>query len=127
MDLITRNTELSDNIARLREYLQATGADRDFALDLIRHGICFVITEENGTPFFAPSRFVGYRSNSRHDHVHNEDKDGRETNTALEAILSAPPSASGTLEAEYERFCASLGITVRKAPFGITRKFWDLR
>ena len=127
MDLITRNTELSENIARLREYLQATGADRDFALDLIRHGICFVITEENGTPVFAPSRFVGYRSNSRHDHVHNEDKDGRETNAALEAILNTPPVLSATLEAEYEQFCTSLGISVRKAPFGITRKFWDLR
>lgn len=84
MDLITNNTELFQNIARLSECRQATGADRSFALGLIRHGICFVITEENGSPFFAPSRFVGYRTNSRHDHVRNDDKDGRETNAALD-------------------------------------------
>jgi hypothetical protein len=80
MDLMTRKTELFENIARLREYVQITDADRDFALDLSRRGICFVVTEENGKPFFTPSRFVSYRTNSRHDRVQNEDKDGRETN-----------------------------------------------
>jgi hypothetical protein len=127
MDLITQKTELAENVARLQQYLQGSGSDRDFALDLIRQGICFVVTEEGGATFFSPSRFVGYRSNTRHDHVHNEDKDGRETNAALETILKAPPVASHQLETEYERFCTSLGINLRKAPFGITRKFWDLR
>lgn len=127
MELITRKAELTDNIARLQQYLQGSGPDRDFALDLIRQGICFVVTEQDGKAFFAPSRFVGYRSNTRHDHVHNEDKDGRETNAALEAILLAPPAASEELEGEYDQFCASLGLNLRKAPFGITRKFWDLR
>ena len=69
----------------------------------------------------------GAKADPRNDHVHNEDKDGRETNAALETILNAPPAASDTLEAEYERFCASVRIATRKAPFGITRKFWDLR
>jgi hypothetical protein len=127
MELITQKAELVVNIARLQDYVRGSGADRDFAFELIRQGICFVVTEQDGKPFFSPSRFIGYRSNTRHDHVHNEDKDGRETNAALEAILSSPPVTSGPLEAEYEQFCTSLGISVRKAPFGITRKFWDLR
>src|SRR4051812_27773733 len=127
MELITRKAELTENIARLQRYLEAPGADRDFALDLIRQGICFVVTEENGKAFFAPSRFIGYRSNTRHDHVHNDDKDGRETNAALEAILLGPPAASAPVENEYDQFCTSLGLNLRKAPFGITRKFWDLR
>ena len=127
MELITQKAELADNIGRLQEYLRGSGADRDFALDLIRKGICFVVTEQDGKPFFSPSRFIGYRSNTRHDHVHNEDKDGRETNAALGVILSSPPVTSDPLDAEYEQFCTSLGISVRKAPFGIARKFWDLR
>ncbi len=127
MDLITKKSELIGNIAKLQEYLTATGIDRDFAVNLIRNGICFVVTEHNGKLFFAPSRFVGYRNNSRHDHEHNADKDGRETNAAIEAILKAPPIPSQTLEREYERFCVSIGTQVRKAPFGIVRKFWDLR
>lgn len=127
MDLITRKAELTENIARLRQYLKSSGADRGFALDFIRQGICFVVTEQDGKAFFAPSRFIGYRSNTRHDHVHNEDRDGRETNAALEAILLAPLAASDALEGEYDTFCASLRLRRRKAPFGNTRKFWDLR
>jgi putative restriction endonuclease len=127
MELIATKAELSENVARLQQYLHESGADRDFAVDLIRQGICFVVTEQNGKPFFSPSRFVGYRSNTRHDHLHNDDKDGRETNAALEDILKSPPAGSDVLEAEYEQFCTSLGIAVRKAPFGIARKFWDLR
>jgi hypothetical protein len=127
MELVTKESEVLVNIETLKKYLEGSGVDREFVLDLIRLGICFVVTEENATPFFAPSRFIGYRSNTRHDHLHNEDKDGRETNTALEALLHSAPTPSEVLETEYERFCAKLGIQVRKAPFGIARKFWDLR
>jgi hypothetical protein len=127
MELITKKSELFANIQTLRRYLRDPGVDRDFALGLVRLGICFAITEEDGNAFFAPSRFVGYRGNTRHHHSNNDEKDGRKTNAALEQFLRAPPTPSETLEREYEQFCAALGIQVRKAPFGIARKFWDLR
>jgi 5-methylcytosine-specific restriction protein A len=127
MKLVTTASELLENIETLKKYLQSSGADRDFALDLVRQGICFVITEENTTPFFAPSRFIGYKDNTREDHLQNDDKDGRETNAALEVFLKGSPSPSEPCEQEYEQFCARLGIQLRKAPFGISRKFWDLR
>lgn len=127
MELITETTELFENVSRLNEYLHKSDTDRDFARDLIRRGICFVVTQQNGNAFFSPSRFVGYRGNTHHDHLRNEEKDGRETNAALDAILQARAVTNDAIETEYEQFCMSLGINARNAPFGVTRKFWDLR
>lgn len=127
MELISCKTELAANIDKLREYLSAPGPDNEFAVELIRSGICFVVTSKAGDVLFAPSRFVGYSQNSRHDHGANEDKDGRETNDAIEQLLGSPPLESEGLEQEYDQFCLSLGASLRKAPFAVTRKFWDLR
>lgn len=125
MDLITKESEVLANIETLKQYLN--GAERDFALDLLRHGVCFVITEENGRPFFAPSRFIGYRGNTRNDHLHNEEKYGGATNAALEGVFGSEARPSEALEQEYEKFCFTIGARVRKAPFGNERKFWDRR
>jgi hypothetical protein len=127
MELITKKSELLANIQTLKRYCSDPGVDRDFAVGLVVRGICFAITQEHGKAFFAPSRFVGYRGNTRHHHSKNAEKDGRKTNAALEEFLGAPPTQSEILEREYERFCATLGVQVRNAPFGIVRKFWDLR
>lgn len=46
MELITKESELLANIKTLKQYLKGSGIDRDFAIDLVRLGICFVVTEE---------------------------------------------------------------------------------
>ncbi|MFH0980457.1 MAG: hypothetical protein V2A79_02830 [Planctomycetota bacterium] len=51
MELITNKSELTENIGRLKQYLQKAGVDQDFALALIRNGICFVVTEDNANPY----------------------------------------------------------------------------
>lgn len=86
MELINKKTELLANIDELKRYFQQPGPDRDFAHDLMRLGICFVVTEENAKLFFAPSRFIGYQDNRRHNHTHNGDRDGREPNAAIEPV-----------------------------------------
>ena len=123
MELISSRSELLGNIAQLREYLRRPGLDRDFASDLVRKGRCFVIAENSGEMCFAPSRFVGYRTNNRHDHLHNGTKHGSKTNDAIMAILAAQPLASAVLEEEYVKYCITLGIS----PCRLRRKYWDLR
>jgi len=123
MELISSRSELLANIAQLREYLRRPGLDRDFASALIRKGRCFVIAAESGELCFAPSRFVGYRTNSRHEHIHNGTKHGSKTNGAIIVILAAPPLASEVLEEEYVKYCITLGIN----PNRLRRKYWDLR
>jgi hypothetical protein len=104
VDLITSRAELDRNLSRFGAYLATPGNDRDFAVELVERGICFVIADTESGPLFAPSRFLGYCDNDRHSHIHNDLKDGRDTNTALEAILAAPPEANGDLETEYKTF-----------------------
>lgn len=127
MDLIAARSELEENLSRFSGYLASAGVDRDFAVELLARGICFVIAETSSGVVFAPSRFVGYRDNNRHSHDHNASKDGRETNEALEIILGTLPDPDNELEHEYQAFCRSVGAELRDAPFNLRRKFWDLR
>lgn len=127
MELITERAQLSDNIARLDAYLSGTGLDREFGLSLIQRGVCFVVTEIDSQPMFSPSRFIGYVANSRVTHEQNDEKDGRDTNPAIEALLGGPPGQSAALEAEYEAFCRRRGGKSKSTPYGNARKFWDTR
>lgn len=129
MRLISERRELDANIDRLASYLsERDGANREFAEALIQRGICFVVAKKHGRPFFAPSRFVGYRNNSRHAHMGNDEKDGRETNDAIASVLRREPELNAQLEKEYMAFCATLDLEVRPTGnFGVSRKFWDAR
>jgi hypothetical protein len=75
-------------------------------------------------PLFSPSRFVGYRDNTLHDHLRNrgsKDLHGSKTTTAIKKFRSRP-LADQNLESEYQKFCVGLGIEIRaKAPFGRKR------
>src|SRR5262245_21275568 len=128
METVTSQEEMFSNIGRLGQYLyQQAGIEAEFARDLVCNGICFVITEYQGKPLFSPSRFIGYRNNTRHAHLHNERMTGRETTAAISELLGRPRS-NEMLEVEYEKFCTALGIEFRaKAPFNCKRKYWDLR
>ncbi len=129
MKLVSSRAEVLANVNRLSSYLaQRSGSDAEFVKALIQRGICFVVVDDEGNPFFAPSRFVGYVDNSRQAHIRNHDKDGRETNKALAGILGPGPNPDARLEREYQAFCARSGITPNRAgSFGVFRKFWDLR
>jgi hypothetical protein len=127
MRLIRTRSELDENVATLAGYLRDPGVYQEFARRLIGKGICFIVVAIQGEAFFAPSRFVGYCANTRHDHLHNDDKDGRETNGAITRLLGTEPTVDDELEKLYEAFCVSRGIALQAAPFGIQRKFWDIR
>lgn len=129
MRLISERSHLDANIDRLASYLsERDGVNREFAEALIRRGICFVVVKRHGRPFFAPSRFVGYRNNSRHAHMGNDEKDGRETSAATASLLRKEPELNAQLESEYIAFCAPLNVEVRPTGnFGVSRKFWDNR
>lgn len=127
MNLITSRAHLLANVGRLRDYLSRRGADRDFALERIERGICFVVTDFDSQLMFAPSRFVGYQQNDRNAHSRNRAKSGRATNPAITAILGSPPETNRNIEAQYEAFCREHGDGAKTPPFRSKRKFWDLR
>jgi len=92
---------------------------------LIKRGTCFLPYPTSDGIAFAPSRFIGYMSNSFARHAANEARDGRQTNGVLNAILGQAPASEPVLEEEYRRFCLQLGFTPsRTGTFGVTRKYW---
>lgn len=61
------------------------------------------------------------------NHLNNDKKDGRDTNSAISSILGHKPNPNEFLNSEYVRYCEGLGFIARdKGSFGVERKFWDL-
>jgi hypothetical protein len=118
--------QLFANVATL-ETVRAAGSDGDRGayLSLIRRGTCFLPYATRDGIAFAPSRFIGYADNSFAKHAANEARDGRLTNTAINAILGYAPTLEPALEEAYERFCLELGFTPSQTgTFGVARKYW---
>lgn len=122
--------EIFQNCRILDEYLSsADDLNKEFAINLIKRGTCFLAVKRNGSYRFYPSRFVGYANNNRNKHEVNDQKDGKVTNPAISAILKIKkPVANEKLNNEYIKFCDNLGFEARaKGAFGVARKFWEVQ
>jgi hypothetical protein len=128
MQLISLRSELIANLHTLEEYMQSESEeDRQFHSDLLRNGVCFVAYTHNDRDYFAPSRFIGYKSNNRSTHLGNGTKDGRLTNAAISEILGSKPAPDKNLNASYIKFCKHIDFkALEKGSFGVERKFWRL-
>ncbi len=129
MQLVSSRQQLDLNIETLGKYLHSGSSEEvAFARNLVKRGICFVVTEWKGALYFSPSRFVGYVDNQLSKHLASADKDGRVTNPAISKILGGDPNVSSELDELYHRFCADNGLASDAAgSFGLRRKYWDLR
>lgn len=115
--------ELKENIATLEKYRGSKSSmEESFYVSLVRHGRCFVCYKEGEEVRFAPSRFIGYKSNRMELHDANKTKDGRITNPAISAVLHSPCEFDEELEKLYCQFCHSLG----HPPLHYNRKYWSL-
>ena len=126
MQLVRILEEALANVARL-ELVRTAGnpLSAEPYRSLIKRGTCFLpyVTPEGIA--FAPSRFIGYIGNTFEKHATNRERDGRQTNAALNIILGHRPIADQALENEYQRFCAALGlIPSLTGTFGVNRKYW---
>lgn len=125
---VNSKQQMIENIEVLDTYIyQNCDPEREFALDLIKRGICFVTVFNNGDYRFYPSRFLGYRKNDMDAHLNNWNKDGKETNPVISKIIGITPSYDLELENEYRKYCERLGFVAwNKGAFGIQRKFWRI-
>ncbi|HVU94838.1 MAG TPA: HNH endonuclease [Puia sp.] len=128
MKLIANLNELVQNIEVVEKYLiEGTPSEMEVTRRLIQKGICFVAYTVGKEMRFAPSRFVGYQGNSLKKHTSSKDKDGRETNKAINKLLEPDPVPNERLERLYLSYCHSLGISPGKAgAYGAPRKYWTL-
>ena len=124
IELVKNFDEISKNIQTIDKYLNDSEL-KEYAISLIKRGTCFVAVKINEEFRFYPSRFVGYKANTRHLHYNNLEKDGRVTNKAISKIIGKVPLISEELDKEYCRFCEKPSFTSNlKGAFGVKRKFW---
>ena len=129
MKTVSTITELLNNISIIDQYLKsADKIEVDYAKGLIKRGTCFVAVKSDEGYKFYPSRFIGYANNSMDAHERNYEKDGKETNPAISAIIGSNPQHNEKLEDEYKEYCVSLGFKANKAgTFGVERKYWLIK
>lgn len=124
LELVDRLDEVTSNCAVMSSYLASSNPDDGrFVRDRIASGACFLAIDVAGEINFFPSRFVGYKDNSRIKHENGDNKDGRLTNVAIEKlIVGSKLEPSEPLEGSFLRFCQDYKIKA----FQKSRKYWDL-
>lgn len=129
MKTVSNITELLNNISVIDRYLKSADKNEiDYAKGLIKRGTCFVAIKSDEGYKFYPSRFIGYSDNTMDAHERNYEKDGKETNPAISAVIGSNPQHNDALEDEYKEYCVSLGFKANKAgSFGVKRKYWMLK
>jgi 5-methylcytosine-specific restriction protein A len=121
MDAVRSEIEIKENVRTFEQYLcEGNSEEQQFAHDLVARGRCFVAYRVGAETRFSPSRYIGYAHNTRESHLENLDKDGRETNAAINRVIGYTLGANESLEERYLRFASELGIQ----PFDKRRKYW---
>jgi len=112
---VKSNREIIQNVLTLEGYRRSEDPLGKKTYDgLIAKGLCFVAYGAKSGVYFGPSRFIGYKNNTLDKHRRNQDKDGRETNTAIKRILESKFEKSALMEKQFKIFCANHGIEPAK-------------
>ena len=128
MKIVETLEEIVENTKTIDRYLDLDNSvQKEFATNLVKRGVCFIVIETQSKFKFYPSRFVGYKKNDYATHISNDEKDGKETNPAITKIVSFKPNISEDLENEYSRYCMELSFPPNKTgAYGVKRKYWKL-
>jgi hypothetical protein len=123
MDFISNSQELVENIKTLENYLKnGNSEENEFSLERVRLGKTICVYKVDGINHFAPSRFVGYKSNTMNKHLAYELKDGRETNPIIDKIVGKS-FENQTIEKKFIEYTKDLGLEVPNNK----RRFWRLK
>lgn len=114
--------ELKDNLLTIESYLDLdySERERDFALSLIQKGKNLVVYKVQNEFHFAPSRFVGYKSNDIDKHILNETKDGKDTTPIINLLSGNKLSFNQDIENAYMAYCKALNLEIHKNK----RQYW---
>lgn len=124
--LIRDHNDLNENLDKIESYLNADAIEDDFneMVEYIRRGHNFVCYRVGDKHHFAPSRFVGYKSNTLSKHKgyrNNRLVTGTDTDRVLSAnYLLGKPIIDEEVDRYYISFCKSLDIQ----PLNRGRKYW---
>ena len=118
-DFIENRIDVVKNIYTIYSYAKSTVAeDKEWALQRFRQGRWYVVEPFGDTLMFAPSRFVGYKNNTREKHVFNHG-DGTQTNNKFRELKLYKEVADDYLSEQFGLFMAKLGIEKDTSKFFI--------
>ena len=116
-DFIGNRIDVVKNIYTLYSYAKSTVVeDKEWALQRFKQGKWYVVEPFGNTLLFAPSRFVGYKNNTREKHTFNHG-DGTQTNNKFRELKLYKEMADDYLSDQFELFMTSLGIEKDTAKF----------
>ena len=116
-DFIESRVDVVKNIYTLYSYANSSEAeDKEWAIQRFSKGKWFVVEPFANTLFFAPSRFVGYKNNTREKHISNYG-DGTQTNKKLCELSLYKEMSDEYLSEQFKCFMNTLGIEREVAKF----------
>lgn len=116
-DFIENRIDVVKNIYTLYSYAKSTvEEDKEWALQRFKQGKWYVVEPFGNTLLFAPSRFVGYKNNTREKHTSNHG-DGTQTNNKFRELKLYKEMTDDYLSEQFELFMISLGIEKDTAKF----------
>lgn len=126
--LIESLEDIFENLFTIESYLtEGSDSEKEYTIELVKKGRCFVAYKVNGDLKFAPSRFIGYKSNSIEVHEIQKEKgrrDGRDTNPIIDKILDQSHVSNEDLEKEYLKYIEEK-LCIKK-PTRYKRTYWLL-
>ncbi|MDU3908735.1 MAG: AAA family ATPase [Prevotella bivia] len=118
-DFIENRIDVVKNIYTLYSYTRGTVTeDREWALQRFKKGKWYVVELFGDTLLFAPSRFVGYKNNTREKHT-SKHGDGTQTNSKFKELKLYREVVDNYLLEQFKSFMSSLGIEKDSANFFI--------
>jgi hypothetical protein len=126
MLLVATIEDILKNLETLENYRQSKNTvEQQFYRNLLGRGKWFVVYECQERILIGPSRFVGYAGNRMKAHNNNPDKNGRETNPAIERVVNSLKARNVTyseVDAKFTALCTREGVI----PKNQKRKYWYL-
>lgn len=121
VDGIENRSDVINNIKTLYSYATSNSVEnRDYAIEIYKNGRNHVVEKIDGKLFFAPSRFVGYKDNTKEKHDDNNDKHGSYTNNLLKKLykkITDKDPDFETLSKMFNEFLSEFDIQEKKVKF----------
>lgn len=121
MKIIDNSDQVFENTLRFDDYrISDVPEEQKFYRSMVRRGRVFVIIPMKGRTVVCPSRFAGYQNNTMMKHLAFADKDGRDTNPAIDKALKQRHSTDARAEGLYLSHCENSRII----PSQGKRSYW---
>ncbi len=138
MELVKSIKDIIENAKRFDEYIECGKPDeKEFAINCIARGKCFVVIKEENNYKFYPSKYMGYKNNSAGGYFKEyynaealigEEKygdaahftfDGRVSNKEITKILGCNCEKDYEISDRFIEYCNTLGLKGSDK-----KKFW---